>query len=328
MKLWIVGTERLADAGAAWDDLHQRAHGIVFNSSVWLRILAEIYGRDSHCVFVRDGDGIRAGIPLLLKQKGMLRYSGELPMSLYSGLLHTFGPEEVSAACEALFGEAEQLCHFASLSLPREDMMLTALTSRSWELRNRLSLRLDLSDPDRLWDGYSQSLRRKIRRASEVSLVFSDEAPLDVLIDMYSRSYLRHGLHPPTQPMQMRAWLLRLRREGLLRCFGAYRADGVPAAARAVIRDGDMVYDWLAGADPAVSPSASHWLLHSVLLRYAAEGARTFDFMGANTPGVVDFKRSFGPYEQPYVEANWYRSPLVKTLLRLQRARLLRGRLL
>jgi hypothetical protein len=326
MKPWIVKTERLADAGAVWDELHRRANGIVFSSAAWLRALADMYGRDAHCALVSDGEVVRAGSPLLLKQKGMLRYSGELPMSLYSGLLHTLGAEAFTEASEALFGETEQLCHFASLSLPREDVLLPVLSTRGWELRNRLSLRLDLSNADHLWDGYSQSLRRKIRRASEMPLNLSDDVSADVLIDLYSKSYLRHGLHPPTQPGQMRGWILRLKREGLLQCFGAFRADGVPAAARALIRDGDTVYDWLAGADPAVSPSASHWLLHSILLRYADEGARTFDFMGANTPGVVDFKRSFGSYEHPYIEANWYRSPLVKTLLRLQSARLQRGR--
>lgn len=326
MRLWMVETVRLGDAGAAWDELHGRAEGIVFNSSDWLHTLADIYGREAQCVLVSDGENIRAGIPLLLKRKGMLRYSGALPMSLYSGFLHTLGSEDYPGACEALLGESEQLCHFASLSLPHDAALISVLTSRGWDIQHRLSLRLDLSNPDRLWDGYSQSLRRKIRRASEVPLTIRDDAPVDVLIDLYQRSYLRHGILPPTPPQQMRGWLSRLRHEGLVHCFAAYRADGVPAAARALIREGAMVYDWLAGADPAVAPSGSHSLLHTILLRYAAEGAKTFDFMGANTPGVVEFKKSFGPYEHPYVEAHWYRTPLVKTLLRIQSARLLRGR--
>ncbi len=326
MSDWTVETAPLMRAEREWDELHLRSAAPIFSSRRWLRVLSEVFGRDAHASLLRENGQLRAGIPLLLKHKGMLRYSGTLPGTLYSGLVHDFRGEDLQLYLPTLLAEIERTCHFASLSLPHDTMLIDMLGSRGWEIRRQLSLRLDISDASQLWVGYSQSLRRKIRRADEAQLTFSDDAPAGLLADMYQNSYQRHGLNPPTPPEHMRKWILALRREELLETFVAYRADGVPAAARAAIRDGDVVYDWLAGADPAVSPSASHWLLHSMLGRFSDQGARVLDFMGANTPGVVEFKRSFGPAEHPYIEANWYRSSLVKALSRLQTSRLARRR--
>jgi hypothetical protein len=85
-----------------------------------------------------------------------------------------------------------------------------------------------------------------------------------------------------------------------------------------MIRDGDTLYDWLAGSDPPLAPSGSHWLLHVLLSRYLDAGCRHFDFMGANTPGVSDFKRSFGGSQIAYMEMEWYRPSLLRHVNQLR----------
>ena len=252
----------------------------------------------------------------------MLRYSSPLPITLYSGLIHDLTDAEMTTRLPQLFGMVERSCHFAVLSLADNPTASSLLAKRGWELIPRITLRLDITDTEFLWNNFSQSVRRKIRRASEQQLRFAEHVDPAVVTYMYERSYKRHGLLPPIAPGLVRTWLHELVREGVAETFAAFRPDGAPAAARACIRDGDTVYDWLAGADVDVSPSASHWLVYSLLRRYSDQGATMLDFMGGNTPGVADFKRSFGSVEAGYTEACWYRSSLVKALSRFNASRL------
>ena len=169
-----------------------------------------------------------------------------------------------------------------------------------------------MGDMDAVWDGYSQSLRRKLRRVPAGGFRLDLDPSTAMVVRMFEQSYSRHGLRPPLPGELLTRWLGELRRSGTAECYTALHPDGRPAAARVVIRDGARLFDWLAGSDPTVAPSASHWLVHTLLVRYSAAGCTLFDFMGANTPGVSDFKRSFGGTLHAYDEAEWYRPSLLR----------------
>ena len=320
MQQWTVKTVSLTEDARLWDRLHASSgRATVFSSSDWLRLLGEVFERPATASVLFSGDEPAAGIPLLTVQRGPLRVSPPLPITLYAGWLVDERRVAVpSPELHDLLEHIERRCHYASLGLPPAEPLAEVLRTRKWTLRRMQTRRIVIADPEALWSGYSQSLRRKLRRAHESDLHLDDDPPAALMADCYELSYQRHGISPPVPKERVRHWINELNRRGMVAMYAARRLDGRCAAIRAVTRDGAVLYDWLAGADPDVVPSASHWLVHAILTRYHERGCHHFDFMGANTPGVADFKRSFGGDLVPYVDAEWYRPTFLKTINRFR----------
>ena len=306
---------------------HLRAASIeatLFSSAEWLTTLATVFDRDATAIVALQGDVCLAGIPLLTHRRGPFRVAAPLPITLYAGILRTPGAGPLLGTMLAL---VERRCHFVSLSARWDEEDNQILSSRGWTTRGRQTLLVPLGDTQVLWDGYSQALRRKLRRIPVGGFLLDRDPSSRTIITMFERSYSRHRVRPPLPAATLERWLHELRDRERAQCFAALHPDGRVAAVRVVLRDGRTIFDWLAGADPAVAPSASHWLVHTILEEYGRQGCAHFDFMGANTPGVTDFKRSFGGTVLPYVDAVWYRPALLRHLdaMRHRGIRLRRG---
>jgi CelD/BcsL family acetyltransferase involved in cellulose biosynthesis len=325
MQTRNVHTISLHEQPETWERLRASSHDrTLFNSAAWLSVLAQVFQRKPQAVILTDAAGEAAGIPLLLRQRGPLRLSAALPITLYAGMIRRTGSDiDVTPLLQAV----EQQSHFVSLSTVWTAAEQSLLTARGWRLRPQQTIRMELGDLQAVWEGYNQSLRRKLRRVLDGGFRLDADPPTPIIIGMFEQSYSRHGIRPPLPGSTVERWLNELRRRDIARCFAARQADGRFAAVRVMLRDGAMLYDWLAGADPAIAPSASHWLLHTVLQRFSDDNCREFDFMGANTPGVTDFKRSFGGRISEYHEAEWYRPSLLRHLnsVRNRGLRLRRG---
>ncbi len=317
-----VHTISLLEQNDIWRQLHASAQNAsVFTSDAWLRTLAAHFHRDPTAVVLLRGDTPVAGIPLLLRRRGMLHAAPPHPVTLYSGILTDTDTRLWQESLPMLLRAVERRCHFVSLSITPTEEVQAAFRARPWLMHTRHNRCLSLHSEDELWNGYSQSLRRKIRRASESDLRVDPDPSPQTLAECYGESYHRHGILPPIPVNDMQRWLADLNREGIVQMYAAKRSDGRCVATRALLRDGDTLYDWLAGSNPPLAPAGSHWLLHILLTRAIAAGHTRFDFMGANTPGVSDFKRAFGGTTQQYLDMEWYRPSILKHINRL-RARL------
>jgi hypothetical protein len=82
---------------------------------------------------------------------------------------------------------------------------------------------------------------------------------------------------------------------------GVRTGGGRLLAANVILFGGDAAYYWLSGYD-ARDPQAgdANQLCRVRTLELAAGRATTFDWVGANTPGVCDYKRTLGPTLIPY----------------------------
>ncbi|MDX9758014.1 MAG: GNAT family N-acetyltransferase [Bacteroidota bacterium] len=308
-----------------WESLRSASvEATVFTSARWLTTLAAVFNRDPAALVAMRGDRCLAGTPLLTHQRGPLRVAAPLPITLYAGIVRT---PLATEALVPLLAAIEQRYHFVSLGARWSDEDHRILRTRGWITRSRQTLHVRLGDSQAVWEGYSQSLRRKLRHIPDGGFVLDHDPSTATIVAMFEQSYRRHGVRPPLPPSALERWLHELRECGLAHCFAALHPDGRPAAVRVVLRDDATVYDWLAGADLAVAPSASHWLVHHILERFSSQGCTLFDFMGANTPGVVDFKRGFGGTAVPYMDAEWYRPTLLRHLdaMRHRGIRLRRG---
>lgn len=319
MKPLSVHAHTLSALPAWLDDDHRPPGVPIFAGRRWLRSLEEYFGFQVEVLTGTATEGLEGAIPLIGRQRFFLRVSPPPPITLYNGFAATIpvGQKDpgLHAVAAAILDRIVARYHFAALALPIGCAVVDVFRKKRWQLVTQQTIRVSMPDYESVWRGYSQSLRRKIRRADDHQLRLAETRDVAGVTALYTLSYERHAMLPPIPAPVVQDWLAHLCEQRIARVFTAVLPNGTVVAARAIIPDGDVVYDWLAGADVATADiSASHWLVASIQRQCIEEGYRTFDFMGANTPGIVDFKRSFGGDQIPYHVATYYRSSMLKTM--------------
>lgn len=317
-------------ADARWDAFHAASpNATIFGSSRWLRAAARVFGGHAAFLVAHDeaaGDAPRCGTPLLLRHRGPFTLAAALPITLYGGMYSSAAADDAHGL-DVLLATIERKTFFATLPLPIGSAAGRIAEARGWERIPQQTIRIPLDDIDATWRGYSQSLRRKIRRADDAGLHCEVSDDLSIILAMHEESYARHGMKPPVATDRLAVWLAALHAEGMITQYVARDADQRARAARVVICDGPVVYDWMAGLGAgAAHTAASHWLVHDIMRRHAARGCTVFDFMGANTPGVSDFKFLFGGEVVPYDVVRFRRSRAVRWLEQLKDGITLRRR--
>lgn len=117
-----------------------------------------------------------------------------------------------------------------------------------------------------------------------------------IFMPLIEATYRRRGMEPRDYGLDALPTYFRvLDPQNALLYFAASTADGTVVAARVLVPSADgMVHDWVAGTDPEYLKSGvTAFLVAEILLELQRRGYRTFDFGGANTPGVADFKQGF-----------------------------------
>ncbi len=181
-----------------------------------------------------------------------------------------------------------------------------------WAVAPRSTYTLDLCGD--LEAGFSTAVRRTLRRDAGAFDIAEGIAPvpdLARLVDAaYARSAARLGVRPATTTALVRALAVA----GLARVVAAVRG-GVAEAVVAVASDGETAFYWIAGSVPGPAMTV---LLGALLPRLATEGVHRFDFCGANTPTIAEFKRRFGPVLAPAPLATVVPSRTLRALRRLR----------
>ncbi|MCH8962729.1 MAG: GNAT family N-acetyltransferase, partial [Bacteroidetes bacterium] len=104
--------------------------------------------------------------------------------------------------------------------------------------------------------------------------------------------------------------------EGQVRLFTATPHDAeTPEGGLAVLHDGRTAHYWIAGSAPGPAMTV---LLGHTLPRLRDDGIEQFDFVGANTPSIAEFKRHFGPVLTPYFFLEKITRPELRLLYRLK----------
>lgn len=288
-----------------------------FLRSPWLETYSAVFGHEVRRIVASSDAGIIAGLAFQAKRKSGFIVSPHFPIAIGTGLVSagdaTADPALMTEAKQLLLTHIQNTVRFVSFTTFVDSPELTRY-SRRWSWMKQRTARLSLVDANELWNGFQQSLRRKIRRAQEQNFQFTEGGDPAQLVELHGQSYARQLIEPPMEKALLTRWCTALAEKKLIRVFSVTDCDR-PIAMRAIVCDGSMTYDWLAGSDPtALESNATHFLVWKILEQLSAEQFETFDFMGLNTPGPAQFKEAFGGRQVEYRIANYYSSPLIRQL--------------
>ena len=251
---------------------------------------ADAFGLGVRIVALDDGS---AAVPLFEKRRGPFRAASLPPLC---PVLRPLLAQPLSQAAShrrdspldrllvRLDGEADQL----TLALGDDD--LRPYTWAGWTAQPRSTYVSDLTrDP-----AYSSTVRRTLRQSGAFELV-EDAGHAAQAVRLMAAGYRRGGAALGLDERAVAALADAMGGAGLARTFAAVQGESVQAAV-VVATDGRRAFYWIAGSVPGHAMTV---LVDHVLRQLAAEGAETFDWCGANTPSIAEFKRRFGPRLAP-----------------------------
>jgi lipid II:glycine glycyltransferase (peptidoglycan interpeptide bridge formation enzyme) len=307
-----------------WDSfVASSPQGTIFNASTWASLLREVFGVH-HTIFgVYEGDQLVGGISLLHKHKSGLKVVTRLPLTPYNAILFRAPQGEKSQKTsserqeivETLLDRLEKEFKYIHLVLHPSVVDVRPFLWRHWHSLPQYTYVNSLSDLTKTWALLSSSLRRKISRAEESRFNIVEKDDPALLLKFQEMSYAKAGLKPVLPSSILKNFCGVVRHANLLRIYSVVDAEANVHAERAVIVHNNRAYDWMAGTNLQIEDEhGAQFLTWEILKRLSAEGIQTFDFLGANTPSVTEFKRAFGGKFTCYFEVKYFSSPLVRAL--------------
>ena len=122
---------------------------------------------------------------------------------------------------------------------------------------------------------------------------------IESLVSLTEAGYRRHGRPLPLPADGLRTWAEELLRAGLGRLYTLHdiTSDKLMAGVLA-LHHAPMAWYWRAGSHPG--PAMTVLMAH-MQDDLARAGIPALDLMGANTPGIAEFKRRFGGHKVRYL---------------------------
>ncbi|MGB3543774.1 GNAT family N-acetyltransferase, partial [Rubrivirga sp.] len=244
---------------------------------------------------VATGDGT-AAMPTLIKRRGPFRAAALPPLApVWRPLLEAVPTEAQSHArtssLDRLLTDLEAAADQLTLALGNDD--LRPYTWADWAATPRSTYRLDLGGD--LEAGFSTATRRTVRKEASAFEIIEDGALAGDAVRLMTDSYRRQGSDLGLEDDVVAGLAEAFVEAGLARIVGARRGSDLEAAI-VVAHDGRTAFYWIAGSVPGTAMTV---LVADTVSRLAADGLEVFDFCGANTPSIAEFKRRFGPSLAP-----------------------------
>ena len=289
----------------------------VFASPAYLKAVSKHLGHSCH-VFTAKGLA-DAGLAVLARKKGPFTQAILPPFTPFSALLLTKLPDQgaihaQSSLLEPFLSALEQRFDAARLHFAPSLTDARPLQWRGWQVSPLYTYQILLADRDPLARWSSNPLR--ILKTHRPAFSFEEAAAEGArhVAELCVQSYRRHGRPGPTSAAALENLIAELTTSGNVRVFLArHQNSGNVEAALAVLMHEQTAYYWVAGSSPGPAMTV---LLGHVLPKLAEDGFALFDFVGANTPSIAEFKRRFGPVLTPYIGASFTRSRLLGALKR------------
>ena len=317
-------------AGETWDAFVGAAVGAtVFSTSAWLRCAREATGCEAriHGCY-RRGELVGAASGLHLS-KWLGSQLVTPPLLPHGGFLHRPVDSDNPARRESDRNSAVRALisfvgsRYASVRLTHSPELvdMREFSWAGWEVRPRYTYKLQLpADRQVLWQRLERRTRTVVRKAEKEGFQLRRLDDPELLRRQYELVYSPspHASRPPVEPALVERFVRAAGDAGLTEMYAVESASGAIASVVVFARGGCDVFAWVAGADPAFRNSGAAAFLYWKFLEQTS--FQTFDFVGANMPGIALFKRGFGGDLVPYFHTEGCRSRWLKGLTSLRAA--------
>jgi hypothetical protein len=152
---------------------------------------------------------------------------------------------------------------------------------------------------------YRKDRRQDLKYASSAGFEISEINDVEILLDIVSQNFLRKGVGFPDYDRTVLGNIARLSQKGGFgRIYGVKTSTGEIVAAQFVLLDSKTMHAVATGAKDEHDQGVGSMLVHHCIIE-ALKNNLSFDFNGANSAYLADFKHSFNAELKTYFKILW-----------------------
>ncbi|MHB9029685.1 MAG: GNAT family N-acetyltransferase [Candidatus Latescibacterota bacterium] len=317
-------TARIEDRGLWNEFVTASPQGSVFSTTAWLESAAGAQGGVPAFLGVFGDGQLLAGAAFIEVKRGPVRKASAPVLAPYCGFL--YAPFSGTKPSEEQSRNSACAAALIDYLLPRYGHVFLVQDPRVTDVREflwrgfscpvRYTYLLDITDPDRLWEGMERRVRTVIRNAG-TSLAPGGALEIREFGRLYERTYRDRGNPPPIPRALVENLVERLIREGVAEMRSVRDEQGAPVASMVFAFDRRSVYALVSGTIPSRNPSGASSLLFWDAVKRHAGLRGQLDLVGANIRSIAFFKKGFGGTLTPYYATERYASPVIRAALNL-----------
>ena len=189
------------------------------------------------------------------------------------------------------------------LNYPKEITDIRALTWNNYTPKVLYTYFTALDDIESLYNQFDHSIRKRIKRGEKLNYdleIGNGASEIKIFLELENLTYNRQQQKKTISDTHLINFM-NLIRDKIEYMVYIIKYDNNPVAARIEIIDNDIVFDWKAGADPKYFDTGlNQVIIWEVIKDMRKKGMKYFDFGGANTPTIADYKSKFNFKLTPY----------------------------
>jgi len=310
-----------------WDHFVSKApQGSLYFKSSWAQQLKESTSRNFKILAAWKGDQISAGIlywPKMVAGMSVIRHA---PVTPYQGILlgkpESDKPSSITASnheqINTLLAYLQDRFVYIDLLLPPGFVDIRPFQWQGFESEVRYTYQFKIDPKEELYQQFSQSLRRKMKKYDQDDFQLHTSNDSDTLVEMIRNSYKVHQKKPALPAKQLRKLFKSILQNNLGKIFYLVREDE-PLAGILVTKDERHLFSYFAGMSDTFRTKYDSEFLYSSTIEQPEFLNKTFDFLGANNVAFEQFKRSFGGQLIPYYRVVYQKNNMVRFLSALRR---------
>jgi len=307
-----------------WDQFVLNASAGIFYSSRWAEIITSLIKRPFQIVCIFKKNHITAGI--LFWPKSILGISAitPVPFTPYQGMLYLNAKDKQTSSRIAENQILSNLLieylkeRFAFLDFPLSPQIKDVRPFLWNHFRTIPSFTYQFLITKQLEEQYNTAAKRALKKTRQAAFKIIKSNDPNPLTRFVEESYGRHALKPPVSTDLIKILARQIIDQKLGILYYLITAQDEPAAAVLLLTDDQFVYYLLSGINGDFQQyNPMYFLLDSVFKEKKILG-KTFDFMGANTLALEQFKRSFGGELVHYTKVTFHRNNFIRILHNLR----------
>jgi hypothetical protein len=310
-----------------WNDFvrRQSASGTLFHTAFWADTIKEVFHRSYKITVILKNNEIKSGI-LYWPKSGIIPSLTHVPLTPYQGIIHeTPDPSKKISAIKADIHKRSNLLldflkkEYAFINFPLsvgiDDVRYYKWNNFSAE--PSYTYLINLHDKEQIMARFNQSLRRKIKISEKQNLAVVRSNDIDPITRFVMDSYRVHQTSPPISAKAMKRFLQRMLENDTGRIY-YLRKEGESVCGLVILLDDKHVYALFSGINTRFRDTQFTQYLHAAVMLMTEFQGRIFDFLGANTEHLEQFKRSFGGELHQFYRVLYYKNPLIRSIFNLR----------
>lgn len=317
-----------------WDDfVHNHPEGSVFLCSYWLKNLFDSLNTGIEfrilCVFDNNKNIIGGFAFGIKKAAGLISILFPPPNTLYWHILVSnretkYQGKNISHKRELIqriLDILEKDMDILNFLAPNSTIDIRPYTWKGYSQKVLYTYILEINDLESTYDLFDPSLKRQIKKGEKSNYNINSGINPEIaetFLKLQSLSFDRQSKSFSFKKNDFLRFIAKIRDFVNLQFHIIYQ-DNKPVYGIALLIDNNIAYYWLAGGDPEYFDTGlNQLLLWNIIKDLKKREIKYFDFVGANTESITNYKSKYNFTLTPYYALSKQNGWKAKTLMFLK----------